>query len=128
MPIIDMHTHTVSKRVEPVVTGQYDPMDNPIVATCLRRAGPPTRARQAVAETDARRRCAPRGDAADGSIFRSLPPAPAQQHYWAGEELQVALSRIKNEDVTDDQAREKIGAQRTRELRERLERHGCGLD
>jgi len=29
MPIIDMHTHTISKRVEPLVTGQHDPMDNP---------------------------------------------------------------------------------------------------
>jgi aminocarboxymuconate-semialdehyde decarboxylase len=29
MPIIDMHTHTISKRVEPLIAGQYDPMDNP---------------------------------------------------------------------------------------------------
>ncbi|MCC8937512.1 hypothetical protein H8A99_13765, partial [Bradyrhizobium sp. Arg68] len=29
MPIIDMHTHALSKRVEPLVAGKYDPMSNP---------------------------------------------------------------------------------------------------
>jgi aminocarboxymuconate-semialdehyde decarboxylase len=29
MSIIDMYTHSISKRVDPLVAGQYDPMDNP---------------------------------------------------------------------------------------------------
>jgi aminocarboxymuconate-semialdehyde decarboxylase len=34
-----------------------------------------------------------------GVNFQVIAPAPAQQHYWADEELQVALSRAQNEDV-----------------------------
>jgi aminocarboxymuconate-semialdehyde decarboxylase len=34
-----------------------------------------------------------------GVDFQVIAPAPAQQHYWADEELQVALSRVQNEDV-----------------------------
>jgi aminocarboxymuconate-semialdehyde decarboxylase len=29
MPVIDMHTHALSKRVEPLIAGRYDPMDIP---------------------------------------------------------------------------------------------------
>src|SRR5712664_3832730 len=100
MPIIDMHTHTVSKRVEPVVTGQYDPMDNPY----RRDMSPESRATDAeqgkllprlMLDVTARREVMHRM----GVDFQVIAPAPAQQHYWAGEELQVALSRVQNEDV-----------------------------
>jgi len=37
MPIIDMHTHALSKRVEPLVAGHYDPMDNPYRRDMSRR-------------------------------------------------------------------------------------------
>jgi aminocarboxymuconate-semialdehyde decarboxylase len=100
MPIIDMHTHTVSKRVEPLVTGQYDPMDNPY----RRDMSPESRATDAeqgrllprlMLDVAARREAMRRM----GVDFQVIAPAPAQQHYWAGEELQVALSRAQNEDV-----------------------------
>ena len=109
MPIIDMHTHSISKRVDPLVAGHYDPMDNPY----RRDMSPESRATDAeqgkllprlMLDVAARREVMQRM----GVDFQVIAPAPAQQHYWAGEELQVALSRIKNEDVTDDQAREKI--------------------
>src|ERR1700694_1850769 len=100
MPIIDMHTHTISKRVEPLIAGQYDPMDNPY----RRDMSPESRATDVeqgkllprlMLDVAARREVMQRM----GVAFQVIAPAPAQQHYWAGEELQVALSRVQNEDV-----------------------------
>ena len=100
MPIIDMHTHTISKRVEPLVIGQYDPMDNPY----RRDMSSESRATDAeqgkllpklMLDVAARREVMRRM----GVDFQVIAPAPAQQHYWATEELQVALSRVQNEDV-----------------------------
>ena len=100
MPIIDMHTHTISKRVDPLVAGQYDPIDNPY----RRDMSPESRATDAeqgkllprlMLDVAARREVMQRM----GVDFQVIAPAPAQQHYWAAEELQVALSRAQNEDV-----------------------------
>lgn len=100
MPVIDMHTHALSKRVEPLVAGHYDPMDNPY----RRDMSPASR------ETDAEQ-----GKLLPGLMldivkrremmakmrvdFQVIAPAPAQQNYWADEELQSALSRAQNEDI-----------------------------
>ena len=100
MPIIDMHTHALSKRVEPLVTGHYDPMDNPY----RRDMSPGSRATDAVQgkllprlmlDVAARREAMQRM----GVDFQVIAPAPAQQHYWADEDLQLALSRVQNEDI-----------------------------
>jgi aminocarboxymuconate-semialdehyde decarboxylase len=100
MPIIDMHTHTISKHVEPLVAGHYDPMENPY----RRDMSPESRTTDAeqgkllprlMLDLAARREVMRRM----GVDFQVVAPAPAQQHYWAGEELQVALSRVQNEDV-----------------------------
>ncbi|MEH2479974.1 aminocarboxymuconate-semialdehyde decarboxylase [Nitrobacteraceae bacterium AZCC 2146] len=100
MPIIDMHTHAISKRVEPLVAGHYDPMDNPY----RRDMSPESRDTDAeqskllprlMLDVAARREMMQRM----GVDFQVIAPAPAQQHYWADEELQVALSRVQNEDV-----------------------------
>ncbi|VIO73176.1 hypothetical protein CI1B_47800 [Bradyrhizobium ivorense] len=100
MPIIDMHTHAFSKRVEPLVAGKYDPMSNPY----RRDMSPASR------ETDAEQGKILPGLMLDivtrremmakmGVDIQVVAPAPAQQHYWAGEDLLVALSRVQNEDV-----------------------------
>jgi aminocarboxymuconate-semialdehyde decarboxylase len=100
MPIIDMHTHAISKRVEPLVAGHYDPMDNPY----RRDMSPESRDTDAeqskllprlMLDVAARREMMLRM----GVDFQVIAPAPAQQHYWADEDLQVALSRVQNEDV-----------------------------
>jgi aminocarboxymuconate-semialdehyde decarboxylase len=100
MPVIDMHTHALSTRVEPLVTGHYDPMDNPY----RRDMSPDSR------ETDvdqgkllpkAMLDVAARHDAMArmGVDIQVIAPAPAQQHYWADADLAVALSRVQNEDI-----------------------------
>jgi aminocarboxymuconate-semialdehyde decarboxylase len=100
MRVIDMHTHTISKRVEPLVTGHYDPMENPY----RRDMSPASR------ETDAEQGkllpklmldIATRREVMRrmGVDFQMVAPAPAQQHYWADQDLQGALSRVQNEDV-----------------------------
>jgi aminocarboxymuconate-semialdehyde decarboxylase len=100
MPIIDMHTHALSKRVEPLVAGHYDPMDNPY----RRDMSPASR------ETDAEQGRLLPGLMLDvakrremmakmGVDFQVIAPAPAQQNYWAEEDLQCALSRVQNEDI-----------------------------
>ena len=100
MPIIDMHTHALSKRVEPLVAGHYDPMDNPY----RRDMSPASR------ETDAEQGKLLPGLMLDiakrremmakmGVDFQVIAPAPAQQNYWADEDLQCALSCVQNEDI-----------------------------
>lgn len=100
MPIIDMHTHALSKRVEPLVAGKYDPMSNP-----YRRDMSP-----ASHDTDAEQGKILPGLMLDvtkrremmakmGVDIQVVAPAPAQQNYWADEELLVALSRVQNEDI-----------------------------
>jgi aminocarboxymuconate-semialdehyde decarboxylase len=100
MPVIDMHTHALSKRVEPLIAGRYDPMDIPY----RRDMSPASR------DTDAEQGKLLPGLMLDvvrrremmrrmGVDFQVIAPAPAQQHYWADEELQVALSRAQNEDI-----------------------------
>src|SRR6202795_5331749 len=95
-----MHPPPRKKRGEPLVPGQYDPMDNPY----RRDMSPESRATDAeqgkllprlMLDVAARREVMQRM----GVDFQVIAPAPAQQHYWAGEELQVALSRVQNEDV-----------------------------
>lgn len=100
MPVIDMHTHALSKRVEPLVAGHYDPMSNPY----RRDMSPASRATDAeqgklmpklMLDLAARREVMQRM----GVDFQVVAPAPAQQHYWAGEELQATLARVQNEDI-----------------------------
>jgi len=100
MPIIDMHTHALSKRVEPLVAGKVDPMANPY----RRDMSPESRA------TDAEQGKILPGLMLDlvkrremmakmGVDIQVVAPAPAQQNYWADEDLLVALSRVQNEDI-----------------------------
>ncbi len=100
MPVIDMHTHALSKRVDPLVAGHHDPMSNPY----RRDMSPDSRATDAeqgkllprlMLDIGARRDVMQRM----GVDVQVIAPAPAQQHYWADEDLQVALSRVQNEDV-----------------------------
>jgi aminocarboxymuconate-semialdehyde decarboxylase len=100
MPIIDMHTHALSRRVAPLIAGHHDPMDNPY----RRDMSPASRATDdelakllpGLMLDVAKRREMMRGMGVD---FQVIAPAPAQQNYWAGEELQAALSRVQNEDI-----------------------------
>ena len=100
MPVIDMHTHALSKRVEPLVAGHYDPMDNPYRRD-MSPASRDTDAEQGkllpklMLDIAARREVMQRM----GVDFQVIAPAPAQQHYWADEDLQCALSRVQNEDI-----------------------------
>jgi aminocarboxymuconate-semialdehyde decarboxylase len=100
MPIIDMHSHALSSRVEPLVAGKYDPMNNPY------RRDMSMQSRVTDAEQNkilpgkmldiSARRAAMQEMGVDVQV---IIPAPAQQHYWADEELLVALSRVQNEDI-----------------------------
>jgi aminocarboxymuconate-semialdehyde decarboxylase len=100
MPIIDMHSHALSTRVEPLVAGKYDPMSNPY------RRDMSMQSRVTDAEQNkilpgkmldiSARRAAMQEMGVDVQV---IIPAPAQQHYWADEELLVALSRVQNEDI-----------------------------
>lgn len=100
MPIIDMHTHALSKRVEPLLAGKADPMANPY----RRDMSPESR------DTDAEQGKILPGLMLDiarrremmakmGVDIQVIAPAPAQQNYWADKELLVALSRVQNEDI-----------------------------
>jgi aminocarboxymuconate-semialdehyde decarboxylase len=100
MPVIDMHTHALSKRVEPLVAGHYDPMDNPY----RRDMSPASRDTDAefgkllpklMLDVDTRHEHMARM----GVDFQVIAPAPAQQHYWADADLQATLSRVQNEDI-----------------------------
>lgn len=95
-----MHTHALSTRVEPLVAGHYDPMDNPY----RRDMSPDSRETDVdqskllpklMLDVAARREVMARM----GVDVQVIAPAPAQQHYWADEELAVALSRVQNEDI-----------------------------
>ena len=100
MPVIDMHTHALSKRVEPLVAGHYDPMDNPYRRD-MSPASRDTDAEQGKLLPKLMLDLATRRDTMQrmGVDFQVIAPAPAQQHYWAGEDLQCALSRVQNEDI-----------------------------
>lgn len=100
MRAIDMHTHALSRRVEPLIAGRYDPMDNPY----RRDMSASSR------ETDAEQGKLLPGRMLDvgqrreamakmGVDVQVIAPAPAQQNYWADEELLVAVSRVQNEDI-----------------------------
>ena len=100
MPIIDMHSHALSTRVEPLVAGKYDPMSNPYRRDMSMQSRV-TDAEQnkilpgKMLDIGARRAAM----AEMGVDVQVIIPAPAQQHYWADEELLVALSRVQNEDI-----------------------------
>jgi len=100
MRVVDMHTHAVSLRVDPLLAGRTNPEGSPYVRDMSpeSRATDAEQAKRLLAlmlnverRQDAMRRM--------GIDVQVLAPAPAQQHYWANEELQVALSRAQNEDI-----------------------------
>ncbi|HLG79834.1 MAG TPA: amidohydrolase family protein [Bradyrhizobium sp.] len=100
MPVIDMHTHALSRRVEPLIAGKADPMDNPY----RRDMSPESRATDAeqgkllprlMLDVAVRREQMQRMRV----DFQVIAPAPAQQNYWADEDLLLALSRVQNEDI-----------------------------
>jgi aminocarboxymuconate-semialdehyde decarboxylase len=102
MPIIDMHTHALSKRVEPLVTGHYDPMDNPYrrdMSMDSRETDVDQSKLLPKLMLDVATRLAVMQRM--GVDFQVIAPAPAQQHYWADEDLAIALSRVQNEDIAD---------------------------
>jgi aminocarboxymuconate-semialdehyde decarboxylase len=100
MGIVDMHTHVLSRSVEPLLAGRFDPMRNPYLRD-MSRESRATDAEQAehlprlmldVAERRAQMQRM-------GVDMQVVAPAPAQQHYWADEELLVTLSRAQNDDM-----------------------------
>jgi aminocarboxymuconate-semialdehyde decarboxylase len=102
MLTIDMHTHIHCPQVEPLVAGKYDPLSNPY----RRDMSPESRV------TDAAKSALYRPKLSDPEVrlmdmqrmrvdFQVVAPAPAQQHYWADEDLLVELSRVQNEHVAD---------------------------
>lgn len=100
MRVIDMHTHALSLRVDPLLAGRTNPEGSPY----LRDMSPESRSTDAeqakrlptmMLEIDQRYAAMERM----GVDVQVIAPAPAQQHYWAGEELLVSLSRIQNEDI-----------------------------
>jgi aminocarboxymuconate-semialdehyde decarboxylase len=100
MRIVDMHTHALSRSVEPLLAGRFDPMRNPYLrdmspesrATDAEQSGTVPRLMLDVAERRAQMRRM-------GVDMQVVAPAPAQQHYWADEDLLVALSRAQNDDM-----------------------------
>jgi len=97
--IIDMHTHTLCPDVEQLLAGTHPPI-NPY----RRDMSPESR------ETDAANRDLTRPKLADLAVRRAdmaamrvdaqvIAPAPAQQHYWADEDLQVDISRAQNNHI-----------------------------
>ena len=100
MPVIDMHTHALSRRVNPLIADVFDPKSNPYIrdmspesATTDVEQGKIVPER--MLNLDERRSTMKRM----GVDVQVIAPAPAQQHYWADEERQVALSRVQNEDL-----------------------------
>lgn len=100
MPVIDMHTHALSRRVNPLIADVFDPKSNPYI----RDMSPESAATdveqgrivpERMLNLDERRSTMKRM----GVDVQVIAPAPAQQHYWADEERQVALSRVQNEDL-----------------------------
>jgi aminocarboxymuconate-semialdehyde decarboxylase len=101
MPVIDMHTHALSRRVNPLIADVFDPKSNPYI----RDMSPESAATdveqgkivpERMLNLDERRATMKRM----GVDVQVIAPAPAQQHYWADEERQVALSRVQNEDLS----------------------------
>ena len=100
MPVIDMHTHALSRRVNPLIADVFDPKSNPYI----RDMSPESAATdveqgkllpERMLNLDERRGAMKRM----GIDVQVIAPAPAQQHYWADEDRQVALSRAQNEDL-----------------------------
>lgn len=97
---IDMHTHTVCPDVDGLVKGKRDPL-----ATPYRRDMSPEshatnqglqKSYQPMLADLARRRVDMERCGIDVQV---IAPAPAQQNYWADEDLLVALSRAQNDHV-----------------------------
>ena len=98
--IIDMHTHTFSKRAEELVHGIYDPATNPYRRDMS----------QDSLDTDAKNRVltAPMLNNVERRLadmarmrvdVQVIAPAPAQQHYWAEPDLLAAVSATQNDHV-----------------------------
>ena len=100
MPVIDMHTHALSRRVNPLIADVFDPKSNPYIRDMSAESAA-TDAEQGkivperMLNLDERRSTMKRM----GVDVQVIAPAPAQQHYWADEDRQVALSRVQNEDL-----------------------------
>ncbi len=97
--IIDMHTHTLCPDVEKLVAGKNAPV-NP-----YRRDMSPDSL-----VTDGSKRDIYRPKFSDLEVRRAdmkamrvdaqvIAPAPAQQHYWADEDLLVEISRVQNDHI-----------------------------
>ena len=100
MYTIDMHTHTFCPSVEQLVAGKYDPLTTPY----RRDMSPESRVTDAQRKptyrpmlNDPQRRFV---DMAKMNVdFQVISPAPAQQHYWADEDLLVELSIAQNRHI-----------------------------
>ncbi|MEO3388182.1 amidohydrolase family protein [Mesorhizobium sp. CAU 1741] len=100
MYTIDMHTHTLCPDVEPLVHGKYDPQANPYrrdMSAESRVTDGERKPTYGPMLKDPQRRIA---DMERMKVnFQVVAPAPAQQHYWADEELLVKLSMVQNDHV-----------------------------
>ncbi len=95
---IDMHTHTFCPSVEELVAGKNDPQANLYRRYMSEESRATDAANKAIyrpklSGLDVRRADMQRM----GVDFQVVSPAPAQQNYWADEELQIALSRMQND-------------------------------
>lgn len=100
MPTIDMHTHTFCPDVEGLIGGKHDLQTNPY----RRDMSPESKV------TDGERKPTYRPKLADPAVrradmermkvdFQIIAPAPAQQNYWADEDLLIEISRMQNDHV-----------------------------
>lgn len=100
MRVIDMHTHALSLRVDPLLAGRTNPEGNPY-ARDMSLESRSTDAEQAKRLPAMMLGIEQRYAAMQrmGVDVQVIAPAPAQQHYWADEELLVTLARVQNEDI-----------------------------
>ena len=97
---IDMHTHTSCPDVEPLVAGRYDPQANPYKRDMSAESKATDAGRPALYKPKLSDPTVRLADMARMRVdFQIIAPAPAQQHYWADEELLLAVSRVQNDHV-----------------------------
>ncbi len=100
MYTIDMHTHTICPDVEHLVEGKYDPQANPYrrdMSAESKVTDGQNKAAYGPMLKDPQRRLS---DMEKMKVdFQLIAPAPAQQHYWADEDLLVKLSAVQNDHV-----------------------------
>jgi aminocarboxymuconate-semialdehyde decarboxylase len=95
-----MHTHAASPRVTPMVADVFDPASNPYTRDRSAENAATDHANAKIYPPRMHNLDVRRQAMKDMQVdIHVIAPAPPQQHYWAEEELQVALSRAQNDDL-----------------------------